>query len=598
MMDKETSKEPDRKAKYIAIDKKILWGFLLALVTLAIIGFFSYQSIVAVIGPSNRAVYIIVAEGGFAFLLVLLAAFFANRDMLKLIISETKVNNLNRELIEAVEMKTQFLANISHEMRTPLNSVIGMSGEIIKTQLNAEQKEYASCIQNSAENLLYIINDILDFSYIKSGKLGLELVDFNLGLLMDDVANGFKHTASQRGIELSHLISPQIELSVRGDPSRVRQILVNLISNAIKFTTKGGVHINITRESTASSQQLRFEVRDTGGGIPKEAFDRMFDAFSQVDNSPSRRFGGVGLGLSISKQLVKLMGGEINLLSEPGVGSTFWFTLPLAKGKTVEKIYVRETLQHNPQLKNSRILVVDDNPMNKMVALVMLKNMGYTAHAVASGNEALDSLREIHHDLILMDCHMPDMDGYQATEIIRKSTSINRRDIPIIAMTADVTKGVRERCLGGGMNDYISKPVDANDLKDKLEKWLLAVDPKANPAIDMKVFEQLKSFQEGNETDVVGDLVQIFLTSTPPRLEKIQKAIVDGNPEQLALEAHTQKSSTAYIGAFGMRDLCLQLEELGFSKSTKGATEIYKKLEIEYGRVCQDLASFAEKTVG
>jgi PAS domain S-box-containing protein len=373
-----------------------------------------------------------------------------------------------KSAIEASQMKSEFLANMSHEIRTPINGIAGMTTLLLETPLTPLQRDYAESVQTSSEALLTIINDILDFSKVEAGRLDLEIVDFPIAQMIYELSRTFAPLASRK--EVRYLVENTLDEQdvYRGDPGRIRQILLNLISNALKFTAKGEVLFRISREGA----NLRFEVKDSGIGISEESLEKLFRAFSQADASTTRKFGGTGLGLSISKHLVELMKGEIFAASTLGEGSTFWFTLPLQR---VSKRIDSETpLEANVKsmAPGARILVAEDNAINQKVALTILKNNGYRAAAVANGLEVLTALRSFEFDLILMDCQMPEMDGYEATRSIRADASLACQNIPIIAMTASAIKGDKEKCLAAGMNDYLSKPINQRQLIATLNLWL------------------------------------------------------------------------------------------------------------------------------
>jgi PAS domain S-box-containing protein len=374
---------------------------------------------------------------------------------------------------EASNLKSEFLANMSHEIRTPINGVIGITGLLQDTQLDGEQREFVDSIKCSANALLTVINDILDFSKIEAGKLDFEELDFNLIHIIQDIEKTFKFQAKKKGLRVSSELSSDLPRFVKGDPGRLRQIIMNLMSNAIKFTPQGQVTLRVRLIALDQAQsQLRFEVSDTGIGIPKKAMDKMFRAFSQVDASDARRFGGTGLGLSISKLLVEKMRGQIGVESREGEGSTFWFTINLATSEQIQEIECSVKTAPKRFHKAIRILVAEDNPVNQMVAIGMLEKLGYRADAVASGKEAIDALEHIRYDIVLMDCQMPEMDGYEATAAIRNNGPRGRSGIPIVAMTANAMKGDREKCLAAGMNDYVTKPISTKLLDSVLQKWI------------------------------------------------------------------------------------------------------------------------------
>jgi PAS domain S-box-containing protein len=374
---------------------------------------------------------------------------------------------------EASRLKSEFLATMSHEIRTPINGVVGMTGLLLDTALTPEQKNYAETVRRSADALLGLINDILDFSKVEADKIELETVDFDLHHLINDTYQTVLFSAQKKNLKFNVSGNTQWKNHFQGDAGRIRQVLSNLLNNGIKFTPQGEVTLNIQEiQNTGSSCKFKFEVADTGIGLSEDSLALMFKPFSQADSTIARRFGGTGLGLSISKRLIELMGGEIGVTSQAGKGSTFWFTLELKSGPEISEISDPKILErrNNVRLNGLRVLVAEDNFVNQVVTLKQLEKLGYKADAVANGKEAIEALNSIPYDLVMMDCHMPEVDGYEATRIIRKNVSSYQK-IPIIALTANAIVGDREKCIEAGMNDYLSKPVRVEELEKLLSKW-------------------------------------------------------------------------------------------------------------------------------
>ena len=669
------------------------------------------------------------------------------RDVTRSVELQAELGRARDEALESARLKAEFLANMSHEIRTPMNGIIGMSSLLVDTKLDDEQRHFVDTIRQSADALLTIINDILDFSKLEARKVQLEALDFELSPFIEGIVQVFVQAAETKDIELTSIIEPDVPDWLHADSTRLRQILINLLGNAVKFTEHGEVTLRVRlQKSTRSGNVFRFEVTDTGIGISEAGRDRLFRPFVQADGTTTRRFGGSGLGLTISKHLVEAMGGEIGVESRPGEGSTFWFSLPghkvrdsdataaartdleglralivddkpthreaLRKQLTSWRIDVTEANGFNGAMNSLRtavaggrpfdlalidhdldgreglalardilkdqqladvrlillstfvqrpseealkevgvqavltkpvrqsvlydclvtimkeqfastgdlimqagnvkvesgahpkereqisigtdslrLLVVEDNPVNQEVARFQVAKLGYSVDVASDGAEALSMLDASDYALVLMDCHMPVMDGFEATRRIRERSD-SKRLVPIIAVTASGTRGEREKCLETGMDDFLLKPFRKEELSVKIEKWIAGTSSQA-PSDGASVASLgLKQLEEDYGKEIVAKIVRMFIPDAERLIGQIAEAIKFHDCKSLEASAHRLKSSAANIGATEMSRLSAELESFGESESLANAEQVLNSLQLEWDRVRPQIVSY------
>ena len=501
--------------------------------------------------------------------------------------------------------KSDFLANMTHELRTPLNSIIGMTNLLFERDHTPQYRQMLGVVSESSNMLLEVVNDVLDFSKIEAGEIVLEHIGFDFSEEVESSIVSLQYLADRKKLALRSSIPDELPY-LMGDPLRIRQIINNLISNALKYTEMGGVSIDVSFRRIAENQiELTCNVTDTGIGIPKEKLGSMFQKFMQVDASNTRRHGGTGLGLAITRQLVEMMKGKIGVDSEQGVGSTFWFSIPFVTSATVEED--THTTLHKRRVdtcgtllpKDAEIIVAEDHPLNKAFIEMLLAKYGFVnVDIVENGKEVIAATESKAYDLLLMDCFMPEMNGYDATRMIRSKEAGTQRHLPIVAMTANAMAGEEQKCLSAGMDDYIAKPINEAVFVEVLSRWIKFEKAESNKPShaaednnEMLVdLTMLKTFSEGNH-DVEKQLVGLFIAQSDINLANLEmNASKEGYCHAWVEAAHTFKGGAGGIGAKNLSKLCEDAQHMEDVRAKK-RSEILTHIRSEYLRVKNHLQS-------
>jgi PAS domain S-box-containing protein len=480
---------------------------------------------------------------------------------------ELELIGAREEAESSVNAKQTFLANMSHEIRTPMNAILGMTNQLGKTKLNKDQHFYLNTIHSAADNLLIIINDILDLSKIDAGKLTLEKIGFEPKTVMSRVMQVMVHRAEEKGLDfVNSYYDPKLSPILLGDPYRLNQVLLNLVSNAIKFTHKGSVDITCkVIADLPQKQTVEIAVTDTGIGMDESFANNLFDKFSQEDSSIIRKYGGTGLGMSISKELIDLMHGKINVTSKKGKGTSIAIVIDFEKGTIADLPFKEIVVTDTSLLQGKKILVTDDNEMNQLVAATILQNYGAEITEAFNGAEAVEKIKETNFDLVLMDVQMPVMDGIEATRIIRDTIS---KTLPVIALTAFAINGDNQKCMAAGMNDYLSKPFEESQLLNIISKWLgkSLQNEKNVPEINTgeEALYDLSKLNEiaRNNKIFVDKMINLFIDQIPVAVEEIQAAYLDKNFETIKRVAHRIKPSIDNMGVASLKTEVREIEAL------------------------------------
>ncbi|MBI9060313.1 MAG: response regulator [Labilibaculum sp.] len=504
-----------------------------------------------------------------------------------------RANHMAVQAEMANTFKSQFLANMSHEIRTPMNAIVGFSDILSNEDLTNDQMDYINTIRSSGKNLLTIINDILDFSKIESGNIDTEIIECSLEQLLGGISSMLRPEATKKNLDFKVLHKTELPSNICTDPTRVNQCLINLINNAIKFTEKGYVHVIVSLENDEDKPMIKFDVEDTGIGIPEDRLDSIFESFSQADSSTARKYGGTGLGLTITKKLAEIMGGSVSVQSEPGKGSTFSLLIPAGLdvksqpllGEARMKEYTQDLPEKLKVKYTGSVLVAEDNPANQKLIEILLKKIGLKATMVEDGKKAVDAATTESFDLIFMDMQMPVLHGYEATSALRKKGIAT----PIIALTANAMKEDEQKCLDAGCDGYLTKPVDQNKLCEVLSKYLNSdSDDYAQQIVSQLSLatEQSDNYfliSELADDPELHEVVEIFLKDIPSQLQSIFEAVDNAEMDKLEHLIHTIKGASGSAGFPVIMEKAAEVEQLVL----KGELESLQSSVDELTQLCR-----------